>query len=323
MRPQIRLKSQEMRSHRFANALQTLLLLAAMLAFLAGVGFLLAGLAGILWALPLGLMSYGLSRIVAPGLILRLYRARLLSFEEAPGLYQIAQALAERAELERVPLLYYVPSSMLNAFAVNLRGRSAIGITDGLLRHLSSREIACVLAHEVGHIRHRDVAVMGLADAVSRLTQLFSVFGQVLLLVNLPLLWMERATLAWWPIILLVAAPSLNSLLQLALSRTREFDADLEAVRLTGDPQAFISALEKIEYQGAGLFERIFFPGRKVPAPSLLRTHPGTAERIRRIRSFMEVYEPKYPLLALADWLPFAFARIQGRPRWRVGGLWY
>ncbi len=312
-----------MRNHRLANALQTALLLGAMLAFMGLLGFLLAGLAGILWALLFGLLLYGASRAVAPGLVLRLYRARLLAVDEAPGLYRLVQALAGRAGLERLPLLYYVPSSMLNAFTVDVGKGAAIGVTDGLLRHLDGRELAGVLAHEIGHIRHRDVAVMGLADVASRLTQWFSLAGQLLLLVNLPLLWLYAIPPAWPLIVLLVAAPSLNSLLQLALSRTREFDADVEAVRLTGDPEGFISALEKVEYQGAGWFERIFLPGRKIPAPSLLRTHPDTAERIWRIRSFMEAHTPQFPLEALADWLPLHIVQVRRAPRWRVGGLWH
>lgn len=318
-----RLNDREFRAHRLANRLQTVLLFCGMLGFLGLIGYLIAGLFGVLWALVFGLASFVVGQIIAPALVLRLYQARLLTVGEAPGLYQLVRALVMRAGLANVPLLYYVPSSMLNAFTLMLHGRAVIGVTDGLLRNLDTRELAAALAHEVGHIRHQDLTVMGLADAVSRLTHFLSMFGQILLLVSLPMLWVSALPIPWLLIFVLMGAPVLNNLLQLALSRTREFDADLEAVWLTGDPEGFIGALEKIEYQGLGLFERIFFPGRRVPAPSLLRTHPETSERIARIRSLMDTRGPSILLAQVDDLLPFRIDRVARTPRWRWGGLWY
>lgn len=320
---QVRLKTAEMSNHRSANTRQSIVLFGGMLLFLGLIGFQLAGLSGVLWAMLLGLMSFAFSKQVAPLLVLRLYRAQFLPPQSTPELYQLVDGLAQRAELESAPAIYYVPSSLLNAFALNLNGSPVIGLTDGLLRSLNGRELAGVIAHEIGHIRNQDLTVMGLADAISRLTHTFSVIGQIMLLVSLPIYWVSQASVPWVTILLLMAAPTLNSLLQLALSRTREFDADLEAVRLTGDPEGFMSALQKIEYQGAGFFERIFFPGRKVPGPSLLRTHPETAERIQRIRSMMEVYMPRLTLRDLVDWLPVRLSRAARPPRWRWGGMWY
>ncbi len=89
-------------------------------------------------------------------------------------------------------------------------------------------------------------------------------------------------------IFVLVFAPTLSALLQLALSRTREFEADVEAVRLTGDPHGLISGLEKLERLSGNWFERVFMSGRRVPEPSLLRTHPSTTERIRRLLQLEE-----------------------------------
>jgi heat shock protein HtpX len=319
----VRLKPGEVSSHRLANTLQSVVLFGGMLLFLALIGYLLSGLGGVVWALGLGLLSFAFSKQVAPLLVLRLYRARVLTAQTAPELYDLVDRLAERAELEAAPTLFYVPSAMLNAFALMYRGAPIIGVTDGLLRSLSGRELAGVLAHEIGHIRNQDLTVMGLADAISRLTHSFSVVGQIMLLVSLPLYWVSDAPVPWLTIVLLMAAPTFNSLLQLALSRTREFDADLEAVRLTGDPEGYVSALQKIEYQGAGFLERIFFPGRREPSPSLLRTHPETGERIARIRSMVEVYSPRLSLRDIVDWLPVRLARVQRPPGRRWGGMWY
>lgn len=319
----VRLKPEALRSHRVSNLIQTVLLAAGLLGFLALLGFVIAGFAGILWAWVLGLISFLAGRRLGPLIVLRMYRASPLTPAQAPGLYGAVRQLAERAELPALPRLFYVPSSMLNAFALNVEGRPVIGLTDGLLRSLNGRELAGVIGHEVGHIRNRDLTVMGLADVVSRLTQAFSWVGQILLLVSLPVFFLQGIAVPWVLILILLAAPSLSGLLQMALSRTREFDADLEAVRLTGDPEAYVSALRKIEYQGAGFFERIFLPGRRVPVPSLLRTHPETSERIARIHSMVEVYRPELSLRDLVDLLPLRLGPVKRAPRWRVGGLWY
>lgn len=319
----VRLKPEVLRNHKVSNLIQTLLLGAGMLGFLALLGFVIAGLAGILWALMLGLIAFLAGRRLGPLIVLRLYRATPLDPAEAPALYSTLYRLAERAELPVSPRLFYVPSSMLNAFALNLEDRPVVGLTDGLLRSLNGRELAGVLGHELGHIRNRDLAVMGIADVVSRLTHVFALLGQFLLVVSLPLYFLQGIPAPWPLILILLAAPGLSGLLQMALSRTREFDADLEAVRLTGDPEAYISALTKIEYQGAGIFERIFLPGRHVPVPSLLRTHPETSERIARIRSMLEVYRPSLTLQDFACLLPVRLIQVARPPRWRVGGLWY
>jgi heat shock protein HtpX len=106
-----------------------------------------------------------------------------------------------------------------------------------------------------------------------------------LVLVNLPLVLMGGHALPWPPLILLLVAPSISTLFQLALSRTREFDADLDGAELTGDPAGLASALQKLERYQGGLLESVMLPGRKIPDPSLLRTHPKTEERVRRLLS--------------------------------------
>jgi len=220
---------------------------------------------------------------VSPALVLRLYGARPLSPPEAPTLFRVVTALAARAELARVPALYYQPSRIINAFAVGRHDDSAICLSDGLLRALNQEELMGVLAHEISHIRNNDRWMMGLADAVSRLTRMFSWMGQLLLLLNLPMLILGGDTFPWPLVLLLTGAPILSFLLQLALSRTREYDADLDAATLTGNPRGLANALAKMEQLRGSWLERLLQSGRRLPEPSVFRTHPDSADRIRRL----------------------------------------
>jgi len=119
---------------------------------------------------------------------------------------------------------------------------------------------------------------------MSRAVSLASWFGQLLLLLNLPLFLSGVAFLPWHIPLLLVFSPTIMALMQLALSRTREFDADRGAVELTGDAAGLASALMKLERRPGRFWEDIFLPARRIPEPSLLRTHPPTEDRIARLR---------------------------------------
>ena len=112
---------------------------------------------------------------------MRMYGATRLGPGQAPSLSAALLELSQRAGLSEVPDLYYLPSSMVNAFTVGRRREAAIAVTDGLLRTLDIRELTGVVAHEVSHIRNNDIWVMGVADLFSRLTSLLSLFGQFLL----------------------------------------------------------------------------------------------------------------------------------------------
>lgn len=293
--------------------------------FLALLGWLLWGGGGIVMLLFAGLSGVLLNPALSPRWVMQLYGARRLDPDHAPGLWHVLGLLAERAGLPRAPTLYHVPSRMLNAFAVGSPHQSAIAVTDGLLRQLGDRELLGVLAHEMSHIRNNDLWVMGLADMFSRMTSMLSLFGQVLLILNLPLLLLGNATFNWWAIALLILAPNLSALAQLALARTREYDADLNAVALTGDPKGLASALARIERVQGGWMERILLPGRRVPDPSLLRTHPHTEDRVRRLLTLRPAGPP---LLKGADGSVGHGSGLRGRPitrspRWHVTGLWH
>lgn len=311
---------------RLENRLHAAALLAGMVALLGVLGWFLAGRWGVAVAAGMGLGLGLAARRVPPWMVLRLYRGRPVLPEGAPELYRVLEALAARAGLPAVPVLYWVPSPVLNAFAAGTPADAAIGVTDGLLRGLSFRELAAVLAHEVSHLKSGDLAVMGLADLISRLTALFALVGQLLLVAGLPLVLMGKLALPLLPVLLLILAPSLAALLQMGLSRLREYDADLEAARMTGDPEALALALARMDLYPGGWLERLALPGRRVPHPSLLRSHPPTEERVRRLMALVSGLTPAHGPL----WLPAgegpwidATGRVRRRPRWRLTGLWY
>lgn len=315
--------------HKLANILQSLMLVVAMAGLLGVLGWMIGGMGFALTALIMVLLLYLFNPFVSPRLILNMYGARPIGYREALQLYSIVGSLAERAELPAVPTLFYLPSNVLNSFALGRKEQSVIALSDGILRGLEPRELAGVLAHEISHIALNDMGIMGFADLSSRLTRFLSLGGQILLLLNLPMLLMEGYHFPWLLIGFLIFAPSLSSLAQLALSRAREFNADLEAARLMGEPRPLASALSKMEAYSGNFFEQILLPGRRLPEPSLLRTHPTTEKRVERLMAMVH-RPPKgfrdlhVPLAPLGDDLNFSsLAAERYRPRWRFNGLWY
>ncbi|MDX1376153.1 MAG: zinc metalloprotease HtpX [Burkholderiales bacterium] len=302
---------------RLSNFLQTAALLGAM-ALLAGyLGWALLGTDGLVAGAVAVVLLLAFGPQVSPRMVLRMMGAAELHPSQAPGLYRLLHALSERAGLERAPRLYYLPTRVLNAFAMGRRDDAAITVTDALLRRLAPREIAGVLAHELAHVRSNDVWVMTLAELVGRLTGTLSFFGLALLFVWLPISILTGGSLPLVPILVMVLAPTLSAMLQLALSRTREFDADIAAVELTGDPRGLASALDTLEKLQGGWMERMFM----ARVPKWLRSHPETEERIRRLLDL----EGERPL-ELAGWAADPFLgrpTIERAPRWHWSGLWY
>ena len=156
---------------------------------------------------------------------------------------------------------------------------------------------------------------------MSRLVSLASWLGQLLLLLNLPLVLAGMVHVPWHVLILLVFAPTLMALVQLGLSRTREYDADRAAAELTGDPEGLVRALVKLERRVGRFWEEILLPGRRIPEPSLLRTHPPTESRIRRLRDL--VMGRTSPIPALVGY-PTTRIPLGGRPpRFHRLGLYW
>lgn len=309
--------------HHWANLLQSLLLIALLLVISSLSGMLLFGEFGLLLALGCALFALLFEPMTAWRLTLQLYQARPIYPEEAPVLWQITHTLAKRAGLTATPVLYYVPSRVINAFAIGSRKHAAIALTDGLLSQLNQRELAGVLGHEIAHIAHDDLKVMGLADFVSRLTNVFSGAGQLMILLWLPIIFISGDPIAVnpWAIALLIFSPHLAILMQLGLSRVREFDADLKSAMLTEDPMALACALAKIEHRQRTWLS-ILLPGWGNPEPSWLRSHPSTTDRIKKLQEYSNVYRKQH--LQRYDETPLRYivTAYKPAPRWRVGGYW-
>ena len=306
--------------HAWNNRLQTLLLVVVMLGICALAGGLLFGETGVWLSLTACLAVLLIAPAASARLTLMLYRAEPIPFESAPGLWRMIQTLAERSGLPTPPQLHSLPSPVVNAFAVGSRRNSAIALTDGLLRTLSPREIGGVVAHEMAHIAHNDLRVMGLADYVSRLTSMFSMVGQIMLLFALPMWVLGETVINWAALVVLVLSPYLALLAQLGLSRVREFDADRSAVQLTDDPEGLASALVKIE-QITRSWQAWLMPGWGNPEPSWLRTHPATEERIRRLASLARPAPETWIDDSGSQYFNSA-APIRRPPRWYPGGFW-
>lgn len=304
---------------RWLNRFQTALLVLTLVGIAAAAGSLLFGEIGLWLALATCALTLLIEPVAASAMTLRLYGARPLRPDEAPAIWSLLRALAARAGLPNTPVPYYVPSGIVNAFATGSRRLASIALTDGLLRSLSMRELQAVLAHEVAHIAQEDLRVMGLADSISRLTNLLALSGQVVLLISMPALLVGAAEINWIGLLLLAASPQLALLAQLGLSRVREFDADRMAVELTGDPHGLASALAKIERVSRS-WRAWLLPGWGNPEPSWLRTHPSTEDRIARLMALAP--QPSQALPFQAEYLaPRSFAPMPP-PRRGLSGLW-
>ncbi|WP_187969375.1 zinc metalloprotease HtpX [Aquibium microcysteis] len=276
----------EQRRHRVLNTVHTWLLGAGSLVLLAVSAYAFAGATGIVFALVFGAVTMVTALRVSPAMVLSMYDARPVSSREFPLGAELVEELSRRAGLPSVPKLHVVPSAVMNAFAVGRRDDAAIAVTDALVRAMSARELAGVLAHEISHVANEDVKVMAFADMVSRFTSTMATVGLFSLVLNaLGFAGGYEAQVPWLAVLVLMASPTIGGLLQLALSRTREFDADLGAAILTGDPDGLASALAKLERQQRGLWERLMLPGGRTPDASVLRSHPVTEERIARLQT--------------------------------------
>lgn len=281
---------ERIRAQQHKNWLQTLGLLGGMLLLMLLVGFLFMGWKGILWAGILGVGSIFLSYQVPTALIMRMHRAQPVQTYQLTDIQHITAQFSKKADLKYVPRLFYIPSHQVNAFATGSKGDPAIAITYGLLQQLSRQEIGAVLAHEISHIANNDVRLQQIALLMNRFTRTFSFMGQILLIFNFSTILMGQTSVSWLAILLLIAAPYLANILQMALSRTREFDADLQAAKITGDPNTLADALERLHRVNQRQRNPFI---RQLPV--WLSTHPQIEDRIQRLRELAPRFGIRFP----------------------------
>ena len=210
---------------------------------------------------------------------------RKLTWYDAPEFNDHLRDLSERAGLESVPPVFILPSQRAEAMTTGVGANTMILLSRGLLAMLSMRELRAVLAHEIAHIRNRDLPLFAVVAAMQRITRLVAGTLGIILVVTFPLLLFGTSLLPPEALLYLAVVPIISLLAQFALLRTREFQADLGAVELTGDPAALASALARLDHVHRPLWSIVVMGGTRRSALSeLLKTHPSTAERIERLR---------------------------------------
>ena len=274
-------------THRIhhGNGIHTILLFMAMSGLLGAMGWLLGGAAGLQFTIVLAGTTLLFSPRIPAHMLMRVHGAGRLQPHQLPELHHIVDTLARRAGLETPPALYYSPSMRLNAFAAGNRHDAAICITQGLLNLLNTREMAGILAHELTHIQHNDMEMMGLSGLMMRMIRFISLLGQLVLVLLFPLLFLGEIHINPWGIVLMIAAPTISVFIHLALSRAQEFEADDGSARLTSDPCWLASALKKLELlqRRRGPWQMMMAQVR--PRTGLLSTHPPVSQRISRLLS--------------------------------------
>lgn len=284
----------------FANWLKTGVLLAGLTALIIVIGGMIGGSTGVVIAGGFALVSNFVAYWFSDRIALGVHRAQEVSREEAPWFYEIVERLTRKAGLP-MPRLYVIPSHTPNAFATGRNpSHAAVAVTSGIVRLLDKRELEGVIAHELAHVRNRDTliatvaaAIAGAISGIASMLQWAAIFGGLRGDDD------EEGPGLIGLLALIVLAPLAATVLQLAISRSREYGADAYGGELCGDPHALADALEKLEYgnraipndahpQTASLFIVNPLSGRSLL--SLFSTHPATEERVRRLRAMARAY---------------------------------
>lgn len=276
------------------NALKTTLLLGLLTGLFLFLGEYFGGQSGLIIALIFaGVMNF-VSYFFSDKIALAMYRAKPVSREEAPRLYGIVERLTQRTGLP-MPKLFAIPNDSPNAFATGRNpGHASVAVTQGILGLLNDEELEGVLAHELGHVRNRDILISSVAATIAgaitvlaRMAYFGAMFGGYGGRDD-----RDRGGNALGALFMLILAPIAAMLIQFAISRSREYAADATGADITGNPYALASALKKLEAYSrrmplvaspstAHLF--IVKPAISTELANLFSTHPPTAKRIERL----------------------------------------
>jgi heat shock protein HtpX len=274
------------------NFLRTTILLAALTALFMGVGYLVGGTGGMWIAFIVAALTNMFSYWNSDKMVLRMQNAHEVDPRSQPDLYRTVEALSQRAGIP-TPKLYVIDTDQPNAFATGRNPQNAaVAVSSGLLRYLEPREVAAVIAHELAHIKNRDTLTMTItatfAGAISMLAQFGLLFGGGNSR-NSPLG-------PFGALLAVIVAPIAAVLVQMAVSRTREYEADKDGASYLGDPMALASALSKIsqaarqtvnigaERNPAQAHMYIINPLNGQRMDNLFSTHPNVENRIAQLQ---------------------------------------
>lgn len=273
------------------NLMKTAILMAAITGLFMAIGSVMGGQSGMMIALAIAIAMNFFSYWFSDKMVLKMYNAREVDETTAPQFYRMVRELAERAQLP-MPRVYIIDEQAPNAFATGRNPQNAaVAATTGIMRVLSERELRGVMAHELAHVKHRDILISTIsatmAGAISMLANFAMIFGG-----------RDSEGRPANPIVgilVMLLAPLAASLIQMAISRSREFEADRGGAEISGDPRALASALEKIHAYARGIpmaaAERhpetaqmmIMNPLAGGGLRGLFSTHPSTEERVQRL----------------------------------------
>jgi heat shock protein HtpX len=271
----------------FGATLRTTILLASLTGLLVLIGALIGGPSTAVLFLAIGLLINLGSYFFSDKLALKMSRAEPLEESEAPRIYQIVRELTTRAGLP-MPRLYMIPQDQPNAFATGRNPKkAAVAVTRGITKLLSEDELRGVLAHELAHVKHRDILIQSVAAAI----------GGAITYIAYMLMWFggddESPLSLVASLALVILAPIAASIIQLSISRQREYAADAGGAEICGNPESLASALLRLE-QGAEAIPMqvnqaaeplyIVKPFKGGGIAGLFSTHPPIEERVRRLR---------------------------------------
>jgi heat shock protein HtpX len=276
------------------NTLKTFALLTFMTVLLVFVGAAIGGRSGMIMAFGLALVMNFVSYWFSDKIVLSMYRAQPVTEAQAPDLHSLVRQLSQKAGLP-MPKVYLIPSETLNAFATGRNPEhGVVAVTTGIMRALSTDELGGVLAHELAHIKHRDIltqtVVATIAGAISMLAQM----AQWALIFGGGRRDDDDGGSPIAALVMMIVAPIAAMLVQMAISRTREYEADAGGARIAGNPYGLANALQKLEQASkvvpmqnanpatAHMFIVNPLTGRGLM--TLFSTHPPIAERVKRLR---------------------------------------
>ncbi|MBX9878958.1 MAG: zinc metalloprotease HtpX [Candidatus Obscuribacterales bacterium] len=272
------------------NTLKTILLMGILTALIVFVGGVIGGERGLYIAFAFAVLTNVGSYWFSDTIALKMSGAQPVTREESPELYEIVEGLAKRAQIP-VPRIYAIPTDSPNAFATGRDPQhAAIAVTEGIMRIMNKRELAAVLAHELGHVRNRDVLITTMAAVLASVVTMIAHFGYYL--------GGNRDDRngggnPLFSLLLVILAPIAATLINLAISRAREYQADKTGAEITQDPEALANALAKLDKGSQQIPFTNVNPALSSlyivkPNPdnwfiNLYSTHPPIMERIKRL----------------------------------------